>query len=152
MLECSTNKICCGSKTLSHSWRPYKLARSRSPCIRKSWRVPVIASRVVSTELIPSPLLPPPPRVLYVSREVLFSARKPYRHLSRLHWFNEIIMYHLLVNVRTSKERLQASQNIMTFSPSSKLRLACEQALLTSPSIRAFLRPRICFRPWVTLS
>ena len=30
----------------------------------------------------------------------------------------------MLVNVRTSQERFQASQNMTTFSPSSKLRLA----------------------------
>ena len=30
----------------------------------------------------------------------------------------------MLVNVRTSPERFQASQNMTTFSPSSKLRLA----------------------------
>ena len=30
------------------------------------------------------------------------------------------------VNVRTSQERFQASQNMATFSPSSKLKLACE--------------------------
>ena len=46
----------------------------------------------------------------------------------------------MLVNMRTSQERFQASQHMTTFSPSSKLRLACEQALFTSPSIRAFLR------------
>ena len=57
----------------------------------------------------------------------------------------------MLVNVRTSQERFQASQNMTTFSPSSKLRLACEQTLVTSPSIRAFLRRRISFRPRVTL-
>ena len=61
------------------------------------------------------------------------------------------MIYHMLVNVRTSQECFQASQNITTFSPSSKLRRACEQALVTSPSIRAFLRPRISFRPRVTL-
>ena len=72
MLECSTNKFCCGTKTLSRPWRPYKLAWSRSPCTRKSWRVPVLLSREVSTELI----FP----VLYVSREVQFSARKLYHH------------------------------------------------------------------------
>ena len=38
-----------------------------------------------------------------------------------------------------------------TFSPSSKLRLAWEQALVTSPSIRAFFHPRISFGTWVTL-
>ena len=69
MLEFSSNKVYCGTKTLSYPWRPYKLARSRSPCIRKSWRVSVLASRVVSTELI-SP-------VFYISREIQFSVQKP---------------------------------------------------------------------------
>ena len=72
VLECSTNKVYCGTKVLSHPRRPYKLARSRSPCARKSWRFSVLVSRVVSTELF-SP-------VLYVSRKVKFIARKPYRH------------------------------------------------------------------------
>ena len=53
MLECSSNKVCCGTKTLSHPWRPYKLARSRSQCTRKSWGVSALASRVISTELFP---------------------------------------------------------------------------------------------------
>ena len=57
----------------------------------------------------------------------------------------------MLVNVRTSQERFQASKNMTTFSPSSKLRLAYEQALVTSPSIRAFLRQQVSFRPGVTL-
>ena len=35
---------------LSLPWRPFKLTRSRSPCAGKSWRVSVLASRVVSTE------------------------------------------------------------------------------------------------------
>ena len=38
---------------LSPPWCAYKLTRSRSPCARKSWRVSVLASQVVSTELIP---------------------------------------------------------------------------------------------------
>ena len=45
-----------------------------------------------------------------------------------------------------------ASKNITTFSPSSKLSMACEQTLVTSPSIREALCPRIRFRPWVTRS
>ena len=68
-----------------------------------------------------------------------------------MHWFNETIIHYVLVNVRTSQERFQASQNMTTFSPSSKLRLAWEQALVTSPSIRAFFHPRISFGTWVTL-
>ena len=57
----------------------------------------------------------------------------------------------MLVNVWTPQECCQASQNITTFSSSSKLRLACEQALITSPSIWTFLHPWISFRAWVTL-
>ena len=53
------------------------------------------------------------------------------------------MIYDMLLNVRTSQERFQAFQNITKFSPSSKLRLTCEQALVTSPSIRVFLRPRV---------
>ena len=54
-LECCVLKRSANrrTKTLSHPWRPYKLTRSRSPCARKSWRVSVLASQVVSTELIP---------------------------------------------------------------------------------------------------
>ena len=48
--------------------RPYKLTRSRSSCTRKSWRVSVLASRVVSTELIPP--------VLYVPAKSSLGARK----------------------------------------------------------------------------
>ena len=51
--------------------------RSRSPCTRKSWRVPVLVSRVFSTELIFP--LPPPPRFVR-SRKVKFSVPKTYRH------------------------------------------------------------------------
>ena len=57
----------------------------------------------------------------------------------------------MLVNVRTSQEHFQASQNMTTFSPSSKLRLTWEQALVTSPSIRAFFHPQISLGTWVTL-
>ena len=41
-------KVYRGTKTLSLPWRPYELTRSGSPCTRKSWRVFVLASRVVS--------------------------------------------------------------------------------------------------------
>ena len=53
---------------LSPPWRPYKLTRSKSPCTRKSWRVSVLASRVVSTELITP--------VLYVPANSSQGARK----------------------------------------------------------------------------
>ena len=66
----------CGTKTLSHPWRPYKLTRSRSPCARKSWRVSVLASRVVSTELF----FP----VCTFPRKFQCSERKPYRHNNKL--------------------------------------------------------------------
>ena len=74
-----------------------------------------------------------------------------YVSWSSLHWFIETVISHMLVNVRTSQERFQASQNMTTFSPSSKLRLAWKQALVTSPSIRAFFHPRISLGTWVTL-
>ena len=48
--------------------RPYELTRSRYSCTRKSWRVSVLASRVVSTELIPP--------VLYVPAKSSQGARK----------------------------------------------------------------------------
>ena len=73
MLECASNKAHCGTKTLSPPWRPYKLNRRRSPCTRKSWRVSVLVSRVVSTGLIPP--------VLYVPTKLSLECAKIYRHI-----------------------------------------------------------------------
>ena len=66
---CATNKSLLWNQTLSYPWRPHKLARSRSPCTRKSWRLSVLTSRVVSTYLFPP--------FCTFSREVQFSVRKP---------------------------------------------------------------------------
>ena len=86
MLEYSSNKVCYGTKTLSHPWRPYKVARSRSPCTRKSWLVSVLVSRVVSTELF-SPVCTFPAKSSLV-RENLSSQ---YPIFTRFSIFNESI-------------------------------------------------------------
>ena len=102
MLECSTSKVCCGAKTLSHPWHPRKLAWSRSPCTRKSWRVSVLVSRVVSIKLT----FP----VLYVSCEVQFSARKP---IVTIKWWGTLIVslwkcnHNLFIAAKNSKPLFQ---------------------------------------------
>ena len=79
-------------KTLSLPWRPYKLTRSRSPCARKSWRASVLASRVVSTELIPP--------VCTFSAEVQLWCAKPYRHtrFSFVPWWTGCKIVSLICN------------------------------------------------------
>ena len=53
VLKRSANRSLLWNQNAVSSLRPHKLTRSRSPCARKSWRVSVLASQVVSTELIP---------------------------------------------------------------------------------------------------
>ena len=46
MLVRPSNKVYCGTKTLSYPWSPWKLAWSRSLCTRKSWRVSVLTAEL----------------------------------------------------------------------------------------------------------
>lgn len=70
MLEGSSNKVCCGTQTLSHPWPPYKLARSRSPCTRKSWRVSIPAAELSLPSHF-SPLLLCHPREFSCARKTI---------------------------------------------------------------------------------
>ena len=80
------------NQRLSYPWRSYKLARSRSPCTRESWRVSVLAVKRSLPRYFPQLLLCRPRRFsfpVWARKPIVTLARK----LQHQPWFLFIIRH-----------------------------------------------------------